>query len=97
MAHRVEVRLEFNDDSWFDRFVILVIFLNSLSLAMYDYADRDNLTPNNMFIESTGMVFTVIFTFEAVVKIISMGFIYHPNAYLKDGWNWIDFTVVIIG
>jgi hypothetical protein len=83
--------------SWFDRFIITIIFLNSLFLAMYDYGDRDNLTAKNTFIESSSMFFTIAFTFEATVKIVSMGFIQHPNAYLKDGWNWIDFTVVIIG
>ena len=26
-----------------------------------------------------------------------MGFYQHKNAYLRDGWNWIDFIVVIVG
>ena len=25
-----------------------------------------------------------------------MGFVVHPNSYLRDAWNWIDFTVVLI-
>jgi hypothetical protein len=64
---------------------------------MYDYSDRDNKTAKNHFIEDSSLFFTVAFTFEASVKIISMGFIMHENAYLKDGWNWIDFIVVVIG
>jgi hypothetical protein len=44
-----------------------------------------------------GNVFTVIFTIEAVLKMIGMGFIMHKRAYLRNGWNWIDFTVVAIG
>ena len=27
---------------WFDRFIIVVIAVNSLSLAVTDYGDRDN-------------------------------------------------------
>lgn len=41
--------------------------------------------------------FTVIFTLEAILKIIAMGFIFGKGSYLRDGWNWIDFIVVISG
>lgn len=44
-----------------------------------------------------GRIFTVIFTAESVFKILAYGFIVHRNAYLRDGWNWLDFIVVIIG
>lgn len=44
-----------------------------------------------------GQILTYIFTLEAVIKIIAMGFIMHKNAYLKDAWNWLDFIVVCIG
>lgn len=36
-----------------------------------------------------------MFTLEAVAKIITMGFYKHKNAYLRDGWNILDFLVVI--
>lgn len=45
----------------------------------------------------SGRVFTAIFTAECALKIVSYGFIYHKNSYLRDGWNWLDFIVVIIG
>ena len=48
-------------------------------------------------VERAGTFFTIVFTFECVVKIVGQGFIINSNAYLRDGWNWIDFTVVIIG
>ena len=31
------------------------------------------------------------------MKILSRGFIFHNHAYLRDGWNWLDFIVVILG
>ena len=71
--------------------------MNSLFLAMYDYNDRENTTRINNFIEQSGIVFTVLFTFECSAKIVGMGFIVHRNAYLRDGWNWIDFFVVVVG
>lgn len=29
-----------------------------------------------------------------LIKIFAFGFIFSPNAYLKDGWNILDFTIV---
>ncbi len=42
-------------------------------------------------------VFLVIFTLEAVLKVIAYGFLLHPGAYLRNGWNILDFVIVIIG
>lgn len=38
---------------------------------------------------------TYFFIFEASMKIISQGLIKHKNAYLRDGWNIVDFLVVM--
>jgi hypothetical protein len=35
------------------------------------------------------------FLFECIAKIIGSGLILGTNAYLSDGWNWLDFTVVV--
>ena len=43
---RVEL-VNFTCSNMFENFVILLIFLNSIVLAMYDYDDRDNLTEWN--------------------------------------------------
>jgi hypothetical protein len=32
-----------------------------------------------------------------VRKIIGFGFCFGPRTYLKNQWNWLDFSVVIIG
>ena len=82
---------------FFDGFIIFMIVLNSLFLACYDYSDRDNKGYRNNMIERSGIVFTIVFSLEALFKIIAMGFIIHRNSYLKDAWNWLDFTVVCIG
>lgn len=31
------------------------------------------------------------------MKIIAYGFMMHPGAYLRNGWNLLDFTIVVIG
>ena len=42
-------------------------------------------------------VFLFIFTAECIMKIIAQGFFQHQNAYLRNGWNILDFIIVIIG
>jgi len=42
-------------------------------------------------------VFLAIFTIEAVLKIIAYGFVMHPGAYLRNGWNILDFVIVAVG
>ena len=31
------------------------------------------------------------------MKILAYGFISHPNSYLRNTWNILDFTIVMIG
>jgi voltage-dependent calcium channel len=41
------------------------------------------------------IAFAVIFSVEAVIKIIADGFLFTPNAYIRNVWNDIDFFVLI--
>lgn len=83
--------------NWFDRIVMVLIFANSIFLSIYDYQDRNDTGYRNQLIGQSGTFFTIVFTIECAVKVISMGFICNKSAYLRDGWNWIDFVVVIVG
>jgi len=38
-----------------------------------------------------------IFVVEAGLKIVTRGFILHPDAYLRNAWNILDFIVVVTG
>jgi len=42
-------------------------------------------------------VFLVIFTLEAIMKVVAYGFALHPGAYLRNGWNILDFVIVSVG
>lgn len=50
-----------------------------------------------IFQDSIERVFLVIFTVECIMKIIAYGFVAHPGAYLRNGWNFLDFTIVLMG
>ena len=92
----------------FNWFILLCIGLNSLAIAMQDYSDKgllpnpndgDKLNPSdlNSALEVIGLVFTIIFTVEAVLKTFGMGFCLDPGSYLRDAWNVLDFVVVVAG
>jgi len=80
---------------YFDNFILLCIIVNSISLSFFDYSGRSE--KNNNIIEKLGYSFSVVFTFEAIVKIISMGFVINRFSYLRDPWNAIDFVIVLAG
>ena len=83
--------------SWqkFENFIIFMIALNSITLGVKDYTDKENLTQRNKIVESMDPFFSYIFLIECILKIIAMGFLFGTNAYLSDAWNWLDFTVVV--
>lgn len=39
-------------------------------------------------------VFTGIYTFEALIKVLSRGFCIGDFTFLRDPWNWLDFMVI---
>ncbi|KAI1884137.1 hypothetical protein AGOR_G00223350 [Albula goreensis] len=39
-------------------------------------------------------VFTGIYTFEALIKVLSRGFCIDSFTFLRDPWNWLDFMVI---
>ena len=43
---------------------------------------------------STEVVFTAIYTYESAVKLLSRGFALNGFTYLRDAWNWLDFSVI---
>ena len=51
----------------------------------------------NSFQEKVEYAFLFIFTAECLMKIVAQGFIKHQNAYLRNAWNILDFTIVMIG
>lgn len=81
----------------FDNLILVCILLNSLTLAMFDYSDRDSESKYNKILDIFGLVFTFVFTLEALLKIFALGFLFNKKAYLRDGWNCIDFFVVLTG
>lgn len=47
--------------------------------------------------EITEPYFIGIFCFEAGIKLVALGFVFHKGSYLRNGWNVMDFIVVLSG
>lgn len=47
--------------------------------------------------EKTEPYFIGIFCFEAGIKLVALGFVFHKGSYLRNGWNVMDFIVVLSG
>ncbi|CAO2610899.1 Voltage-dependent P/Q-type calcium channel subunit alpha-1A [Lemmus lemmus] len=48
-------------------------------------------------VDDTEPYFIGIFCFEAGIKIVALGFAFHKGSYLRNGWNVMDFVVVLTG
>ena len=83
----------------------MAIVLNAIFMGMADYSNVTSdyaLEPKgslrNTLLFYTDPIFLVIFAIEMAMKIISTGFLLNgPSSYLKDGWNCLDFAVVLGG
>jgi len=83
------------DTSWFQNTILAAIVISSLSLAM-DEPGLDEDSGVGQFLLVTNWIFTIMFTVELLIKVTVYGFLFTPNAYLKDGWNVLDCFIVII-
>jgi len=94
------LRLTYNPD--FQRFILLTILFSSVTLALVDYTVVDSSgyptakgSTRNLIIEVSEPIFSAIFMFEAILKIVAVGFSRDENSYLRSGWNILDFFVII--
>ncbi|XP_036892544.1 voltage-dependent N-type calcium channel subunit alpha-1B isoform X2 [Sturnira hondurensis] len=77
---------------YFEMVILVVIALSSIALAAEDPVRTDS--PRNNVLKYLDYIFTGVFTFEMVIKMIDLGLLLHPGAYFRDLWNILDFIVV---
>ncbi|CAF4890678.1 unnamed protein product, partial [Rotaria sp. Silwood1] len=81
----------------FEYLVLFTIFCNCAALALSKPLPNNDTTPTNYILEQIEYIFLAIFTLEVILKIIAYGLCLHPNAYLRSGWNLLDFIIVVVG
>uniref|UniRef100_A0A8C5PRQ0 Sodium channel protein n=1 Tax=Leptobrachium leishanense TaxID=445787 RepID=A0A8C5PRQ0_9ANUR len=73
--------------SLFSMFIMCTILTNCVFMAMSDPG------PWGKYVEYT---FTGIYTFESLIKILARGFCLKEFTFLRDPWNWLDFSVIVM-
>ena len=79
--------------SIFDYIILLAILASCVVLTKQNGKSYDLTDP----IIIADLSLNLVFAAEALIKIISYGFVSHKNAYLRDPWNFFDFIVVVGG
>ncbi|XP_052754604.1 LOW QUALITY PROTEIN: voltage-dependent calcium channel type A subunit alpha-1 [Galleria mellonella] len=78
---------------YFDFFIMIVICMSSAALAAEDPVVEES--SRNKILNYFDYAFTGVFTVEMLLKIVDLGILFHPGAYLRDLWNIMDAAVVI--
>uniref|UniRef100_A0A672LV87 Voltage-dependent L-type calcium channel subunit alpha n=1 Tax=Sinocyclocheilus grahami TaxID=75366 RepID=A0A672LV87_SINGR len=81
----------------FDIFILLAIFANCVALGVSKPFPEDDSNATNHDLEQVEYVFLIIFTIETFLKILAYGLVMHPSSYIRNGWNLLDFVIVIVG
>ena len=80
---------------WFERVVLLLIALSTLSLAFETPLDEPGSFKLSL-LEKIDYFMVACFTLEMVFKILTFGFAFNgKERYLRSGWNIIDFIVIL--
>ena len=82
---------------WFDRLIMVVIAANCVSMATQDPNNVDSDSYSNVMHYKFSIFFWCVFVTEACIKITAFGFILGRGTYLRDGWNCLDFFIVMTG
>nr|XP_061810211.1 sodium channel protein type 4 subunit alpha-like [Nerophis lumbriciformis] len=73
--------------SLFSLFIMCTILTNCCFMAMSEPA---------VWAKYVEYTFTGIYTFESLIKILARGFCVGPFTFLRDPWNWLDFSVIVM-
>ncbi|KAM9233018.1 sodium channel protein type 5 subunit alpha-like [Leptosomus discolor] len=79
--------------SLFTFFIICTIICNCAFMALNESSKVSSSPSWNKYVE---YIFTGIYTFESLIKILARGFCLNEFTFLRDPWNWLDFSVIIM-
>jgi voltage-dependent calcium channel T type alpha-1G len=77
------------DHKYFQQGILLAILINTLSMGIEYHNQPEELTA---IVETSNIVFSVIFAIEMLLKIIAEG----PFKYIANGFNVFDGVIVIL-
>lgn len=73
---------------YFETSILVIIILSSITLATEDPVPR--VSSRNEVLKYFDYIFTAVFTFEMLFKIIDLGLLLHDGSYFRSLWNILD-------
>ncbi|XP_043549833.1 sodium channel, voltage-gated, type I-like, alpha isoform X1 [Chiloscyllium plagiosum] len=73
--------------SLFSMLIMCTIMTNCVFMTLYNPPD---------WTKNVEYTFTGIYTFESLIKILARGFCIDNFTFLRDPWNWLDFSVILM-
>lgn len=76
--------------------IVAMVLLACVTTPLYqrEYFQTHTYSVKNWFVWSD-MSFAILFSIEAIIKVIADGFFWTPNAYFRGSWGFIDGLVLI--
>lgn len=76
--------------------IVAMVLLACVSTPLYqrEYFQKHTFSVRNWFVWSD-MSFAILFTIEAMIKVVADGFFWTPNAYFRGSWGFIDGLVLV--
>ena len=76
--------------------IVAMVLLACVTTPLYqkEYFDKHTFAVKNWFVWAD-MAFAILFTAEALIKVIADGFFWTPNAYFRSSWGAIDAIVLV--
>ncbi|NXN52879.1 SCN5A protein, partial [Rynchops niger] len=71
-------------------FILCTILTNCVFMALTE-SSKTSSSPS-----WSKYTFTGIYTFESLIKILARGFCLNEFTFLRDPWNWLDFSVIVM-
>ena len=90
-AYSKNTAFSYNVHSSFQPYVILSLKASYVMIGIFA------TNQNCLYTFTFRYIFLVIYTLESCIKIIAKGFILNSYTYLRNPWNWLDFTVILSG
>ncbi|KAL9052768.1 MAG: hypothetical protein Q9162_005188 [Coniocarpon cinnabarinum] len=76
--------------------IVAMVLLACVTTPLYQkqYWDEHHYSIRNWFV-FTDMGFAILFSVEAIIRVIADGFFWTPNAYFRSAWGFIDGVVLV--
>ena len=78
----------------FESVILVMILFSSIKLAVDTYIPSDNVRLNEIS-NDVDYFINGVFIMEAILKVVTYGFLWDEKSYIRESWNILDLIIVI--